>query len=174
MSRRGSFVVILLDPILSPFTSYSSNVMFLISDDVIINSIVGTSEGRIFMGGSDCCVYEIRYQVRTLSPSLLHFIHTHPKDQGWFSRPSKINHSRSRVSYLVPSAVQALVGLRETESILEMAVDAPRRVLIVRCTETLKVGVLLFQYHFIHPFLFFAIRFVTFVCRYANFLDVHV
>ncbi len=52
-------------------------VMLLISDDVIINSIVGTGEGRIFMGGSDCCVYEIRYQVRTLSPTIPLEYHLH-------------------------------------------------------------------------------------------------
>lgn len=33
------------------------------TDDVLIKAIVSTGSGRIFAGGSDCCVYEIRYQV---------------------------------------------------------------------------------------------------------------
>ena len=157
MSRRGSFIVILLDPILSSLSCSSFQTM--------------SSSTPLWVRARDAFLWAAVTAVSTKSdikfvhlalPSLLQIIHTHPKDQGWFSRPSKINHSRSRVSYLVPSAVQALVGLRETESILEMAVDAPRRVLIVRCTETLKVGVLLFQSHLIHPFLFFSIRFYHF------------
>ena len=132
---------------------------------MLIKTIVSTGSGRIFAGGSDCCVYEIRYQVLQLplvtsyldslicpgpclappytSPRFLTSCATalalaracppcppHPRrhitlptvpvlhcsrltgqDRGWFGRRTKINHSRSRASFLLPSAVQALMGM---------------------------------------------------------------
>ena len=50
--------------------------------------ILGTPEGRIFLGGKDGCLYEVVYQA----------------EDGWFSRKcKKINHSVSMLSFLVPS-----------------------------------------------------------------------
>src|SRR5690242_1049006 len=51
-------------------------------------SIVGTNNGRIFMGGRDGCLYELYYQA----------------DDGWFSKKCrKINHSTSVIGSLLPS-----------------------------------------------------------------------
>ena len=36
---------------------------YLPSDNVCMRAVVGTSNGRIFIGGSDGCVYEFLYQV---------------------------------------------------------------------------------------------------------------
>ena len=58
------------------------------TDNTYIMSIVGTHNGRIFMAGKDSCLYELAYQA----------------DDGWFSRKCrKINHSKSTLSFLVPS-----------------------------------------------------------------------
>ena len=39
-------------------------VFVLPTDGIAINTVVGTSSGRIFMGGRDGCLYEVTYQVR--------------------------------------------------------------------------------------------------------------
>ena len=58
------------------------------TDNTYVMSIVGTNNGRIFMAGKDGCLYELAYQA----------------DDGWFSRKCrKINHSKSTLSFLVPS-----------------------------------------------------------------------
>jgi len=58
------------------------------SDNVNLLNIVGSRHGRIFAAGKDGCLYEIVYQA----------------EDGWFSRKCrKVNHSTSRLSFLVPS-----------------------------------------------------------------------
>jgi nuclear pore complex protein Nup155 len=58
------------------------------TDNVVMNVIRGTADGRIFLGGKDGCLYEVVYQA----------------EDGWFSRKcKKINHSSSALSFLIPS-----------------------------------------------------------------------
>ena len=58
------------------------------SDNVNLLSIAGSHHGRIFAAGKDGCLYEIVYQA----------------EDGWFSQKCrKVNHSNSRLSFLVPS-----------------------------------------------------------------------
>lgn len=58
------------------------------TDNVIMKVISGASNGRIFLGGKDGCVYEVIYQA----------------EEGWFSRKCrKVNHSTNVLSFLVPS-----------------------------------------------------------------------
>lgn len=58
------------------------------SDNVNLLSIAGSHHGRIFAAGKDSCLYEIVYQA----------------EDGWFSQKCrKVNHSTSRLSFLVPS-----------------------------------------------------------------------
>lgn len=63
--------------------------LFVLStDNVSLNVIHGTDDGRIFMGGRDGCLYEIDYH----------------SESSWFGkRCKKINHSQGLVSYIVPS-----------------------------------------------------------------------
>lgn len=63
--------------------------LFVLStDNVSLNVIQGTDDGRIFMGGRDGCLYEIDYH----------------SESSWFGkRCKKINHSQGLVSYIVPS-----------------------------------------------------------------------
>lgn len=61
------------------------------TDNTYIISITSTDLGRIFMAGKDGCLYEIAYQA----------------EAGWLSqRCRKINHSKSSLSFLVPSVLQ--------------------------------------------------------------------
>lgn len=61
------------------------------TDNTYILSITSTDLGRIFMAGKDGCLYEIAYQA----------------EAGWLSqRCRKINHSKSTLSFLVPSVLQ--------------------------------------------------------------------
>lgn len=58
------------------------------TDNVNMVKIVGTSTGRIFLCGSDGCLYELTYDA----------------DDGWFRKKCrKLNHTQSIVGYLVPS-----------------------------------------------------------------------
>uniref|UniRef100_F6TRN8 Nucleoporin Nup133/Nup155-like N-terminal domain-containing protein n=1 Tax=Ciona intestinalis TaxID=7719 RepID=F6TRN8_CIOIN len=85
------------------------------SDGSYITNIVGSHNGRIFMGGRDGFLYEIAYQA----------------SGGWFSRKcNKINHSRSRLSFLVPSLLN--VWLSEEDSISQLVVDDTRNILYTR------------------------------------------
>lgn len=60
----------------------------LATDNISINVIQGTDDGRIFLGGRDGCLYEIDYH----------------SESSWFGkRCKKINHSQGLVSYIVPS-----------------------------------------------------------------------
>lgn len=61
------------------------------TDNTYILSISSTDLGRIFMSGKDGCLYEIAYQA----------------EAGWLSqRCRKINHSKSSLSFLIPSVLQ--------------------------------------------------------------------
>lgn len=61
------------------------------TDNTYIVSITSTDLGRIFMAGKDGCLYEIAYQA----------------EAGWLSqRCRKINHSKSSLSFLIPSVLQ--------------------------------------------------------------------
>ncbi|CAK8693168.1 unnamed protein product [Clavelina lepadiformis] len=87
----------------------------LSSDGVYLLHTVGTDNGRIFTGGKDGCLYEVTYQA----------------SGGWFSRKcNKINHSRSRFSFLLPSVVS--VWLNEEDSICQLTVDDTRNILYSR------------------------------------------
>lgn len=61
------------------------------TDNTYILSITSTDLGRIFMAGKDGCLYEIAYQA----------------EAGWLTqRCRKINHSKSSLSFLIPSVLQ--------------------------------------------------------------------
>lgn len=81
-------------------------------DGVSITTIVGTDNGRIFLGGKDGCVYEIIYQ----------------KELGWWGkRCKKVNHSTGLLSILVPSFINA--AFVEEDSIAQITIDNSRHVL---------------------------------------------
>lgn len=61
------------------------------TDNTYIVSITSTDLGRIFMAGKDGCLYEMAYQA----------------EAGWLTqRCRKINHSKSSLSFLIPSVLQ--------------------------------------------------------------------
>ncbi|NWR23832.1 NU155 protein, partial [Emberiza fucata] len=61
------------------------------TDNTYILAITSTDNGRIFLAGKDGCLYEVAYQA----------------EAGWFSqRCRKINHSKSALSFLIPSLLQ--------------------------------------------------------------------
>ncbi|XP_048449406.1 nuclear pore complex protein Nup155-like, partial [Rhincodon typus] len=61
------------------------------TDNTYLLAITATDTGRIFLAGKDGCLYEVAYQA----------------EAGWFSqRCRKINHSKSSLSFLVPSFLQ--------------------------------------------------------------------
>lgn len=61
------------------------------TDNTYMVSITATDLGRIFMAGKDGCLYEVAYQA----------------EAGWLSqRCRKINHSKSSLSFLIPSVLQ--------------------------------------------------------------------
>lgn len=61
------------------------------TDNTYHLAITSTDLGRIFLAGKDGCLYEVAYQA----------------EAGWFSqRCKKINHSKSSLSFLVPSLLQ--------------------------------------------------------------------
>ena len=67
-------------------------IFTLPTDNIEIRVIKGTEDGRIFLGGSDGCLYEIIYQA----------------DSGWFGRKCwKANHSMSAFSFLIPKILRS-------------------------------------------------------------------
>ena len=61
------------------------------TDNVYVHAIASTQQGRVFLAGRDGCLYELAYQA----------------EAGWFSQHCrKINHSKSSLSFLVPSMLQ--------------------------------------------------------------------
>ena len=72
------------------------------TDATYMMCIVGTAAGRIFMGGKDGCLYEFAYRA----------------DDGWFGKKAnKINHSTSKLSFLVPSFVSS--ALYEEDALVQ-------------------------------------------------------
>ena len=58
------------------------------SDNVGMMCVEGTPEGRLFLGGKDGSLYEVKYQAR----------------DGWFSKKCQlVNQSVSHLSFLIPS-----------------------------------------------------------------------
>ena len=84
-------------------------------------AIVGTEDGRIFMGGNDGCVYELVYQVRVASegnvrPSANARRPPSQREAEFFGlarKCRKINYSQSALQYLVPAAIAGLFGAAE-------------------------------------------------------------
>jgi nuclear pore complex protein Nup155 len=80
------------------------------TDDVVIEKIIGTNAGRIFMCGKDGCVYELHYQAQ----------------DGWFSRKCrKLNHSQGKMRTFLP---EFLFGGQE-DPIIDIVVDESRNLL---------------------------------------------
>lgn len=85
------------------------------TDNVNLSVLASTSDGRLFLGGNDGCLYEIVYQL----------------EDGWFSRKinsRKINHSYSILSYVTPT----FLNFSEQESIIQIEVDSSRHLLYTR------------------------------------------
>eukprot|EP01135_Chromosphaera_perkinsii_P003900 Nk52_evm1s262 gene=Nk52_evmTU1s262 len=80
------------------------------SDNVSMNSIVGTESGRIIMGGRDGCIYEFVYQA----------------EDGWFSsRCSIVNLSSNLLSKFVPEFLK----LSADDPIMQIVTDSTRNIL---------------------------------------------
>jgi nuclear pore complex protein Nup155 len=89
------------------------------SNGVQVKSIKGTKSGRIFLCGGDGCLYEIYYQAR----------------DGWFTPRCKlINHSVSKLSFLLPS----FLSFGDEDAMAEMTIDGSRNILYTRS----KAGVI--------------------------------
>ncbi|NXL32095.1 NU155 protein, partial [Glaucidium brasilianum] len=85
------------------------------TDNIYILAITSTDNGRIFMAGKDGCLYEVAYQA----------------EAGWFSqRCRKINHSKSVLSFLIPSLLQFTFS--EDDPVVQIAVDNSRNILYTR------------------------------------------
>lgn len=85
------------------------------TDNTYLLTITSNDYGRIFLAGKDGCLYEVAYQAET----------------GWFSqRCRKINHSKSTLSFLVPSVLQFTFS--EDDPIVQIAIDNSRNTLYTR------------------------------------------
>ncbi|KAL7738924.1 hypothetical protein ACLKA6_016926 [Drosophila palustris] len=85
----------------------------LATDNIAINVIQGSDDGRIFLGGRDGCLYEIDYH----------------SESSWFGkRCKKINHSQGLVSYIVPSFLKVF---SEVDPIEKIVIDNSRKLLYV-------------------------------------------
>ncbi|XP_011603164.2 nuclear pore complex protein Nup155 isoform X1 [Takifugu rubripes] len=85
------------------------------TDNTYMVSITSTDLGRIFMAGKDGCLYEIAYQA----------------EAGWLSqRCRKINHSKSSLSFLIPSVLQ--FSFSEDDPVVQIAIDNTRNTLFTR------------------------------------------
>lgn len=85
------------------------------TDNTYMLAITSTDLGRIFMAGKDGCLYEIAYQA----------------EAGWFSqRCRKINHSKSNLSFLIPSLLQ--FSFSEDDPLVQIAIDNSRNTLYTR------------------------------------------
>lgn len=86
-----TFVVGLNDSMAGGMQLLPDPLFSIPTDNTYILSITSTDLGRIFMAGKDGCLYEIAYQA----------------EAGWLSqRCRKINHSKSSLSFLIPSVLQ--------------------------------------------------------------------
>lgn len=85
------------------------------TDNTYLLSVTSTAKGRIFLAGKDGCLYEVVYQA----------------EAGWFSpRCRKINHSRSTLSFLIPSVLQFTFS--EDDPVVQIAIDNSRNILYTR------------------------------------------
>ncbi|XP_035247718.1 nuclear pore complex protein Nup155 [Anguilla anguilla] len=85
------------------------------TDNTYLLAVASTELGRIFLAGKDGCLYEIAYQA----------------EAGWFSqRCRKINHSKSSLSFLVPSVLQ--FSFSEDDPVVQIAIDNSRNILYTR------------------------------------------
>uniref|UniRef100_A0A8B9D8U3 Nucleoporin 155 n=1 Tax=Anser cygnoides TaxID=8845 RepID=A0A8B9D8U3_ANSCY len=85
------------------------------TDNTYILAITSTDNGRIFLAGKDGCLYEVAYQA----------------EAGWFSqRCRKINHSKSTLSFLIPSLLQFTFS--EDDPVVQIAIDNSRNILYTR------------------------------------------
>ncbi|XP_015195862.1 nuclear pore complex protein Nup155 [Lepisosteus oculatus] len=85
------------------------------TDNTYLLAVTSTDLGRIFLAGKDGCLYEIAYQA----------------EAGWFSqRCRKINHSKSTLSFLIPSVLQFTFS--EDDPIVQIAIDNSRNTLYTR------------------------------------------
>ncbi|KAH8397600.1 hypothetical protein KR215_001922, partial [Drosophila sulfurigaster] len=83
------------------------------TENVPINVIQGSDDGRIFLGGRDGCLYEIDYH----------------SESSWFGkRCKKINHSQGLVSYIVPSFLKVF---SEVDPIEKIVIDNTRKLLYI-------------------------------------------
>jgi len=87
----------------------------LSTDSTHMLCVKGTGKGRVFMGGKDGSLYEFAYKA----------------DDGWFGKKAtKINHSTSTFSFLVPAFVNA--ALSEEDPLVQLEVDDSRNILYTR------------------------------------------
>uniref|UniRef100_A0A8B9BMU9 Nuclear pore complex protein Nup155 n=1 Tax=Anser brachyrhynchus TaxID=132585 RepID=A0A8B9BMU9_9AVES len=85
------------------------------TDNTYILAITSADNGRIFLAGKDGCLYEVAYQA----------------EAGWFSqRCRKINHSKSTLSFLIPSLLQFTFS--EDDPVVQIAIDNSRNILYTR------------------------------------------
>nr|XP_018906260.1 PREDICTED: nuclear pore complex protein Nup155 [Bemisia tabaci] len=92
---------------------FTPEVVFqLPTDGVNITAIAGSANGRIFLGGEDGNLYEIQYR----------------KELDWWGkRCSKVNHSGTTLSFLLPSVISSL--LQKSDSISQISIDNSRKIL---------------------------------------------
>ena len=99
------------------------------TDSTYMVTVAGSeTTGRVFLGGRDGCLYEFAYR---------------GAEDGWFGgvgrRATKINHSTSSLSFLVPSFVSA--ALYEEDPLEQLVVDDSRNVLYARSEKgVIQVG----------------------------------
>eukprot|EP00795_Rhopilema_esculentum_P004293 gene4293-20493_t len=85
------------------------------TDNVFMTSTAGLWNGRIFLSGADGCLYELAYQAQS----------------SWFRQKcSKINHTASWMSILVPSFVSK--AFTSEDPVCQIAVDNTRNILYGR------------------------------------------
>ncbi|XP_020651332.3 nuclear pore complex protein Nup155 [Pogona vitticeps] len=85
------------------------------TDNTYLLTITSTENGRIFLAGKDGCLYEVAYQA----------------DGRWFGKRCwKINHSKSTLSFLIPSVLQFTFS--EDDPIVQIAIDNSRNILYTR------------------------------------------
>ncbi|KAI5740100.1 hypothetical protein M8J76_000495 [Diaphorina citri] len=85
------------------------------TDGVTMSVIKGSSMGRIFMGGTDGNLYEIKYQ----------------RDASWFSAScSKVCLTSSSLTYILPTFINALIT--QEDSLAQICIDNSRNVLYTR------------------------------------------
>eukprot|EP00096_Caligus_rogercresseyi_P005390 TRINITY_DN2077_c0_g1_i1.p1 TRINITY_DN2077_c0_g1~~TRINITY_DN2077_c0_g1_i1.p1 ORF type:complete len:1265 (-),score=396.32 TRINITY_DN2077_c0_g1_i1:325-4119(-) len=85
------------------------------TDSTYMVTLVGTDLGRIFMGGKDGCLYEFSYSA----------------DSSWFGggkKASKINHSTSALSFLLPN----FINFSGEDPLIQIQVDNSRKMLYTR------------------------------------------